>query len=218
MNSWFIGFGMAAGFLTLALTEASFAASCDDYPYSDGMNVEQVQDGDKIISTATAAVSFDDVDAIKDARDEATLEAKAAIAKFLNEDIHTDEAINRAVSETKSMQGDRKETQRKQAVERLKKLRNSAQALLRGVVVLGDCYTKGKEYRVSVGVKPETIGAAGRLATGISTSVRSDPTRSALGAPSGAGGDGRGPAGAPDTSQPLQGQKSFSNTERLKKF
>ena len=65
---------------------------------------------------------------------------------------------------------------KKEVVERVKTLRNSSQALLRGLLPLGDCYTKGEEVRVSVGVKPKTINAAGNLAGGIADSVASQPT------------------------------------------
>ncbi|MGT2481208.1 hypothetical protein ACU4GR_25760 [Methylobacterium oryzae CBMB20] len=81
------------------------AASCDDYPNTPGINTEFVDGGVKIIATGTAPVSFDDHSAIADARDEATLLAKAEISKFLAEGIRSDQTLNRAVQETKSMQG-----------------------------------------------------------------------------------------------------------------
>jgi len=80
-------------------------------------------------------------------------------------------------------------------------------------VVLGDCYTKGHEVRVSVGVKPETINAAGNLAGGISNSVANNPTPLP--------GTTNAPAPSASTgaaSTPLQGVESHSNTERLNKF
>ena len=146
------------------LTWSSYAcaAGCDNYPYTEGINVEDVQGGTKILATASAIVSFDDVAAIKDARDEALLEAKAQISHFLSEGIKSDAVTTKAVSETKSMQGANKENVRKEVIERVKKLQSSSQALLRGVVPLADCYTKGSEVRVTVGIKPATIKQAER--------------------------------------------------------
>ena len=153
-------------FLTAALmfSTTAFAqgapSGCSDYPYTNGMNVEMLDAGPKIIATASVGVSFDDVDAVNDARDEATLAAKAMIARFFAESVTSDEGIKKAVQETKSMQGDSKQASRTEAVDRIKVLTNSSKALLRGVLPLGDCYTPGKEMRVSVGLKPETIAAA----------------------------------------------------------
>lgn len=74
------------------------------------------------------------------------------------------------------MSGAGKENQREEVINRVKSLRNSSKSLLRGVVPLADCYTKGQIVRVSVGLKPETIKSAGNLAGGISKSVGSTPT------------------------------------------
>ena len=40
------------------------AKGCDAHPYADGISVEDVQGGTKILSTASATVSFDDVDTV----------------------------------------------------------------------------------------------------------------------------------------------------------
>jgi hypothetical protein len=181
------------------------AAGCDDYPNTPGINTELVDGGVKIVATGSAVVSFDDASAVADARDEATLLAKAEISKFLTEGVRSDQTLNRAVQETKSMQGDSKVSARKEVVERLKQISSSSQALLKGVVPLGECYTKGQEFRVSVGVKPETIGMADTLAQGMS------PARGSNGAPS------VGPQGGP-SGQRLNGMDGFSRTDGLKKF
>jgi hypothetical protein len=163
----------------LALPVIAYGAGCEDYPYSDGINIEDVAGGTKILATATASVSFDDPDSIRDAKDEAVLLAKAQISKFLSETISSDEAVLKAVNETKSMTGDGKDNARKEVIDRVKLLRNTSKALLRGVVQLGDCYTKGQEVRVSVGLKPETIKAAGNTAGSISESVAAKPVPTA---------------------------------------
>jgi hypothetical protein len=188
------------------------AAGCDDYPFTNGMNVEDVKGGTKIIATASVGVSFKDTDSVNDSRDEATVAAKAMIAKFFQESVTSDEVINRAVKETKSMQGDSKQVVRDEVIQRVKTLRNKSAALLRGVVPLGDCYTEGKEMRVSVGLKPETIASAGNAADSIGKSVQTQPN---VPSPS---------AAAPNSSnrgsstQPLNPVPGFSNSEGLKKF
>jgi len=209
----FAAAAMACGALFVAAPAS--AGSCEEYPYTIGTSVEDVRGGTKILATASATVSFDDVDSIKDAQEDATMEAKAMISKFMTETISSDEAINKAVNETKTMTGDEKKVLRKETIERVKSLRNSSRALLRGAVVLGDCYTKAREVRVSVGIKPETIAAAGNLAGGISNSVANSktPTREipAPGRPAAA-------AGSEAKATGLQGRDSYSNTKRLDNF
>lgn len=192
----------------LAAPTIGNAADCNDYPFVQGINVEDVNGGTRIISTAVETVSYDDVDAIKDARDEATLEAKSLISQFMSEGIKSDQVVGKAVEETKSMQGDTKLVTRQELIRRLKTLAASSQALLRGVVPLGECYTKGKEFRVSVGIKPETISAAGNLSTGMSNSLATQPPHEEL-------------EEAPQTHGGIQrpsGMDSFSNTQGFQKF
>jgi len=182
-----------------ASTVSALAQGCRDYPYRDGIDPDQMAQN-KYVATASANVSFDDVDSVKDAREEATLEAKAAISKFLNESILSDEVISKIVSESKIMSGAGKEAVRKEVIQRTKLLRNSSQALLKGVIVLGDCYTKGTEVRVTVGMKPESIAAAeglsGRLSSPNGSSSKSGSA----------------------TKQPLNNVDEYSNTKNLKKF
>ena len=215
-----------AGMFQPLLSMAQPGAGCDAYPYTDGINVEDVKGGTKIVATASSSVSFDDIDSIKDAKDEALLEAKAAISKFLTEDIKSDEKVSRVINETKSMSGQTKQALRTEVKNRVKTLSNSSQALLRGVVPLGDCYTKGREVRVTVGIKPETIASAGNLAGGISKSVSEQPTAtSAKPAAPAAGNKAKSNANAkPGTQkdlgdlQPLQDMDSYSNSKRLDNF
>ncbi len=196
----------------------SYGAGCEEYPYTDGTNIEDVAGGTKIISTATATVSFDDPDSVRDAKDEATLLAKAAISKYLSDMVSSDTAINKAVNETKSMTGDTKSAVRQETIERLKRLRSSSQALLRGVVVLGDCYTKGQEVRVTVGLKPETIDSAGKIAGGITSSLAAQPTPTAISPGVVAIGSPTETKASGSVSTNLQGVESHSNTDRLKSF
>jgi hypothetical protein len=72
--------------------------------------------------------------------------------------------------------------------------------LLRGAVTLGDCYTPGRELRVSVGIKPETIRSAQRLSGSMSGSSK--------------GGASAGGA----ESEELQKVEGYSNTKELEKF
>ena len=173
---------------------------CNEYPYSDGINVEDVAGGTKILATSSVSVTLDDVDSVQDARDEATMEAKSLISKFMSEDINSDEVVNRVVNESKISSAEGKSATREELVVRVKTLLNSSRALLRGAVTLGDCYTPGREMRVSVGIKPETIRSAERLSGSISGSLDNEQT-------------------APNAEhEGLQKVDGYSNTKALEKF
>ena len=198
-----------------------FAQSCADYPFGNGMNVDEVEGGVRMIATASVGVSFDDVDAVNDARTEASLAARAMIVRFLQEEIKSDESVRRAVAETRSMQGDARQVRRDETIQRVRELASSASGLLRGVVPLGECYTQGRELRVSVGLKPETIAQAGGMAGQMSRSIASQPV------PSSSGAQGGNPSLA--TPPPAQAQNpgnvmapnrvpGYSDSQRLNRF
>ncbi len=128
------------------------------------------------------------------------MEAKSLISKFMSEDINSDEVVNRVVNESKISSAEGKSATREELVVRVKTLRNSSRALLRGAVTLGDCYTPGRELRVSVGIKSETIRSAERLSGSISGSLDNEQT-------------------APNAEhEGLQKVDGYSNTKALEKF
>jgi hypothetical protein len=199
----------------LASAFPALAQECKAYPYRGGIDPDQLA-ANRYVATASATVSFDDIDAVNDAREEATLEAKATLAQFLTEVIQSDATIFKIVSESKTMNGAGKENVRNEAIRRTKLLRNSSQALLRGVMTIGDCYTKGTEVRVTVGVKPESVSAAERLA-GLGSSIANQPTMGSRNPPNASIGPGGG-IGLGAAPQPLTNVEEYSNTKHLKKF
>lgn len=176
--------GMISRLLTFALVSstlhvAAAAQSCSDYPYTDSINIEDGGEGLKILSTASVGLDFNDVDSIADARREATLIAKTEIQRFFSETVQVDERITQAIQVTKVMQGDDKAILREETKRTVKSLFSSSAGLLRGVLLLGECYTEGKELRVTVGVKAETISQAGRADEMVSGTAHdsSEPAR-----------------------------------------
>jgi hypothetical protein len=207
---------MVLGIMMWTGSAFSQSTGCQDYPLSEGISVEDVAGGTKIIATASVSVPFDDQDAVNDARDEATISAKAMITKFFQEIVTSDEAVNRAVNETRTMQGDAKAVSRTETIERVKRLRNQSSALLRGVVPLGDCYTPKREMRVSVGLKPETIASAERAVGAIGRSVAGQPSVAPSVPPGPASPAPQGAASS--VNQPLNNVPGFSNAGRLGRF
>ena len=136
------------------------ADGCDAYPLTDGISAEETNRGPKIMSTATVTVNIDDQSEVIDALKEAEMTAKAQIARFFNEQISSEESIERAVESEVRIVGEQKSASKTELKRQLSSMRNSSQELLRGVVKIGDCYTKGRLVRVSVGIKPETAASA----------------------------------------------------------
>ena len=95
---------------------------------------------------------------------------------------------------------------------------SSSEALLRGVVVLGDCHTPGREVRVTVGIKPETVAQATGLASGISESIESAPTPSAPQNSDGSSNDKTKVPSAGADAGSIRRSEGSSNTDRLDDF
>ncbi len=209
---------LTATFLGLvSVASVATAASCEEYPYTDGMPPPEVlpSGGIKIISTSSVSVSNDDISLINAARDEATLEAKTKIAKFLNEVVTSETSSSKAINDTSTLKNDTKDVTTKIVKEAITKSGNSAQALMRGIVPLADCYSKGREVRVSVGLKTDTINQAGNLADTLRGSLSSQPTPNSSNLNSTTGQSVAPPA---KTSGGLQGSDGFSNTKNLQNF
>ena len=81
----------------LSLGGLVFAAGQDIKDAPDGAAIKLFPDGAyQITAVGTGVYDFNDPDDIKDARKEAEMRAKAAIAKFLKEDIASSEGMEEA--------------------------------------------------------------------------------------------------------------------------
>lgn len=156
--------------LTLMAVSGAFAALQDIKDAPDGVTIKLFPNGGyQVIAVGTGVYDFNDPDDIKDARKEAEMRAKAAIAKFLKEDIATSEGMAEASKKVKSVTSDGANTSTSVSKESVKvameSIKNSANALLTGVVILQDAKipTPGKDggtYKVMVGVSSKTTAVA----------------------------------------------------------
>ena len=142
----------------------------------DGATIRLLDNGGfQIFAVGTGTYDLDDVDDIADAQKEATLKAKANLAKFMNESLSTDEKLEEMSSKVKKISSENGETSKKKkktsAKNTLTSIRNSSSALLKGVIVLSSSKIPGKgtsgTYRVMVGVSSKTLEAVGRMVDGI---------------------------------------------------
>ncbi len=187
-----------------ASLDAGVVQELTDSP--DGVAIRLGDDNSfQIFSTGTGSYDFDDADDILAAQNEATQKAKANLAKFLNESLHNEDQFNSASAKVKKLsQQDGKTTttvDRVSARTMLTSIRNSAAALLRGVVVLASSKIPGTGssgmVRVTVGVSSKTLEAAGKLAAGIAAPApASDPAAGAASGDGAAAATGAGSGGA----------------------
>ena len=163
-----------ATLVAMASAVSAFADGLADEP--DGAGIKLLDNGGfQILAIGTGIYDFDDPDDVLDAQKEGTLKAKAAIAKFMKEDLSTEEGLSEASKKVKTSESDgenQKTSVSKTSVkESLTKIHNSAAALLKGVIVLKtqkvpDSGTKGV-VRVQVGVSSKTLEAVSRAVEGI---------------------------------------------------
>ena len=163
-------------FLSISSSAYSQETDCRNYPKASSSKFEMTPKGPKIVVTVEKSVNFDDSDAVEIAREMAELEGANKISEFLQRDLKSEKNLKSAAMTTASMSGDTKKASLDKAEQMIKTISQNAGAVLRGVVPLDECYTPGKFIRVTVGIKPETIQAAGILSGEISKSLTQNPT------------------------------------------
>ena len=189
----------------------------------DGVSIDYNEEGDFVIfARGSGTYDFDDPDDRKAAKEEAVLNAKAAISKFLNETLSTDEAIDQQSKKAKTLSksGDvsTQAVSSEMVKTQLKSIRNHSESILTGVITLKSekipSTGSGGEIQVTVVTSPLTQQAAKEISNSMTDSLN-DRTKvigngsnvggegaaggAAAGAAGGAaaGGATAGPAGAP---------------------
>ena len=197
------------------------ANDCSSYPISEGMSIEEVDGGLKILSTASADVLFDDRTEVQSALREAQLYAEAAIAEFLNKQIQSEDSLETTVNTQVTVVGEAKELNQERLKVQLRSIRTEASALLSGVAPLGNCYTSGEYVMFTVGVKPSTVAGAAQLGGDMASSASSQ--KNVAGSTSGQASANSSSSVQPETSGSsatvdMKAVKGFSNTGNLSDF
>lgn len=141
----------------------------EDLDEPDGVSAHVNADGTfQVFGRGTGSYDFNDTDDINDARKVATLKAKAAIAKYINETLSTEEGLAEATTKTKNLASDKSGESGSATKETIKQtsevIKNKATVLLKGAVVLEDekipnASGNGGRYRVTVGISSKSLGA-----------------------------------------------------------
>ena len=120
------------------------------------------------MTPVSAWIPFDDADEVMDAYAEAKAEAKAQISDFMQTKIAKDcERKSAKLSRTLMSKDPEGNESKNVNIEKIKTTLcstvESTEAILKGVVDVGRCYTPGKFVKLTIGIKPETIVSASRL-------------------------------------------------------
>jgi len=155
--------------LIILLSGSTFSAvnaedACKNYP-RPGFDIKTDKNGEeKFLATAEVTVPIDDRDLYLDALEEAEIEAKNLIAKFINEEISGSTDINKRSNRKVRVEGKTKSFNSETVTDKLKTLKSrTPQTLMRGIRPLGSCYTPGQSVRVSVGWRLQDGQSAEKL-------------------------------------------------------
>ena len=138
----------------------------------DGVAISLREDGSfQIFSRGSGVYDFDDPSELASARTEATLNAKANLAKFIREKVSVEEGITDVVQKTKTLQGNGQVQTKVASTEEVKTMAKtittSAEELLQGVITLREQKAPGSgtggQIQVTVGVSSKTLEAVRRL-------------------------------------------------------
>lgn len=200
---------------------------CSSYPYQAGDSELTFEDGGKfrIVATSATSVDFDDATELMSARREAELRAKGMLAEFINQRLSTEDSINQEVSKSRSLNKLADETtevqaRRDETKQQISSIAARADAVLRGAISLGTCYTKGSEVRVTVGIKSESVANATQLGETMGVNAAQAYGTGAVAAPGAGGSAGAAPAVPPKPpAGPKDGEtQSYKGGDKIKDF
>ena len=146
------------------------------YEDPTGVQVKFNDDGTMraIIASGESELRFGDRKDIRQGLKKATIRAKAHIAKFMNESISSKDVMNEItnIASKDNSNGD-SEANREVIESQVETLKNSASAILSGVVTLSQDINKTEKYvTVTVGVKEQTINAASNISNKIGAGIQ----------------------------------------------
>jgi hypothetical protein len=138
----------------------------------DGAAIFLKEDGSfQILARGTGSYDTTDADSLNDARQEATLKAKAALAKFTSEKLSTEESFASVSKKIKKVTTNSTtqiaKIDDKKSKEHSTLIKNNAETIFKGIITLKEERVPRKnssgEIQVTVGVSSKTILAVNKL-------------------------------------------------------
>ena len=169
--------------LSLLLPANVLSQQCSEYKYrSLGVRVIETELGPKIVSTDKVPVYANDVAEMKDAYEEAKLNAKMQIVKYMegsrldNECNNNKKKLsNRVISKDPS--GESGSYNAETMKEIICNSRESVSGYVRGAVVVEDCYKEGEYVLVTLGISPKSLINAAQLSEDVNSQSSGNSNR-----------------------------------------
>ena len=149
--------------LSLFTAQTVKAEGCSDYPYVP-MQTKFVPKADGTFSlqmTQEASVRADSQNQKNRALKIAQLRAEQSVSKFIKQELEGKDSFSNEAVEEAVENADGVDWNVEEAQTFIETVAASSKNLIRGIIPIGSCYEPGKYVRVTVGIKPETIAAAG---------------------------------------------------------
>lgn len=142
--------------------------SCANYPASTGIQFVDRKDGVKVLSTAQVPVPIDDVDVINMSLEEAEIEAKREMLELMkgqNIDSRNEGESEQSskISVSQGREGKKKGVSMDKKTQLKKTWQSKTKGKLRGIAVVGNCYTPGEFVLVTVGLKEELMELGNKM-------------------------------------------------------
>lgn len=175
----------------------------EDLEEPDGVSIEDLEtDNWKVFARGTGTYEFNDADDRKDATEEAILEAKAALVRFMKERVGTESQMDKLAEEESKKSKANGATNVTVTKNRMKttlsRIYNSADEILSGILTLETTEKwdgNSGEVRVTLGQSEKSVAAAEKFKTRTGNSTtRADQAVGEAGLK--AGGPGFKPSGA----------------------
>ena len=139
----------------------SQAESCSNYPYPEGISFNFDNNNFQILSTYSINIESNKAESIINVREEAILEAKSVISRFITEDVFSKVKFSKEVYESKSNQGIDIENNMIEAIQFLDTLKSTSQVLIKNLTLIDECYNIGELVRVTLGFTTEMKNKSG---------------------------------------------------------
>ena len=135
------------------LLNSSFSQAelCSNYLYPEGISFNFDNNNFQILSTYSINIESNKAESIINVREEAILEAKSVISRFIIEDISSKVKMKYDVLESNSFKDTIKEQNMIEAIQLLETLKITSQALIKNLTLIDECYTIGELVRVTLG-------------------------------------------------------------------
>jgi hypothetical protein len=157
---------------------AASAAIQEELESPDGVALQLLPDGGfRIYGRGSGTYDFNEADEIRGATSDATLRAKAAIAKFLRERIQSADVMNNTSVKMKNLtaasgEKAKAEITKNDVQTRVEQISSSADEIMSGLVVISSVKKPigdGGEIQVTIGWSSKTRATAGAIRAGKST-------------------------------------------------